>query len=939
MIQVKTPDGYKLPDNIFYKNGSTFVQVKKVYSNQRVLERTAICSCELGTSKLIKSLRALIVTYTDLIKYTAEPEKTELIDAVASMENEIESLKIDQLIYNQQLTIIDNDRDLRNQVIPAVYGVNLLTEYVINNTPNAQIAVKIVVGNNTVNPDIEFSPLPANMFKYNGDYYYVGNQSDQTTILENITNIFGDGKVALQVYSANELINILRVTVTEKSALNIAQLRKIAIQQDLIDSAVSARRLKVLIDSTLEDSNTDSAVKAFYEVASITDVVDGNITSTTIKMNVDLRMSNLLPATKLDIKTPLFPFTLEALNLKTDEILGYTNTVKNVNVSPVVSPSAMTQIYTSSDIHEFKFDKMGRVSTGVKAIGYNDITLLETHKHSYITSEKDNTLCVLSANVKVYIDITVRDNVITEIFNRVKSLEESVKLSTNIRNIISPVSDTITTSPMKVAFESSKGRRVISEVGNTICLVPENVSFIPTTNETKRYIISQLSDKINSLTTVIKTKSGIKYDGTSLIETEQHSKIITQLSNNVCNMQENVFTTALAHTRIISNVSDEPYIIGDVIATAVSHPELATPESDVIQLTTGKVKLSSVIIPIISNVESPIINVIENVKVVNDPIPFTVYQQSVGVVKQFDKPIIEPSSIDIYVSSVKNIGAMSRIDPITVISDKIPNYISTQTNMTSEIIVTDDTVDSVKTIDSYVVSQLSLSLNSNIVIPKCDVQAIEIYVAESKSNNIASFDTIVKLNAPDVSNYIVTSISENIASFDSIMAVANTASASNAIIDVKANKTISFDISGSVIFTNDSNDKVIDVKSNKTISFDENLVGIMNFNNESNDKIIDVKSNKVLTFNMDVDTSLNSGTAPFIISNGLLYSSTQIDNMLVVSDTLDGKNYVITRDATGIIESFETTQPVTNNNYFYDEITKLTYKVTSTGGFLDMVAM
>ena len=434
-----------------------------------------------------------------------------------------------------------------------------------------------------------------------------------------------------------------------------------------------------------------------------------------------------------------------------------------------------------------------------------------------------------------------------------------------------------------------------------------------------------------SSSTIIRSIEGFR-------ESDAHSKIISKVADAPFNMQENVFVSALAHTRIITNVSDSPYVIGDVIATAVSHPELATPASDEIQLTTGKVKLSSVIIPIISNVESPIINVIENVKVVNDPIPFTVYQQSVGVVKQFDKPIIEPSSIDIYVSSVKNIGAMSRIDPITVISDKIPNYISTQTNMTSDILFS-DVVDSVKTIDSYVVSQLSLSLNSSIIVPKCDVQAIEIYVAESKSNNIASFDTIVKLNSPDVSNYIVTSISENIASFDTIMTVANTVSASNAIIDVKSNKTISFDISGSVNFNNDSNDKVIDVKSNKTISFDADIVGIMNFNNESNDKIIDVKSNKVLTFNMDVDTSLNSATAPFIISNGLLYGSTQIDNILVVSDTLDGKNYVITRDVSGIIESFETTQPVSNNNYFYDEITKLTYKVTSTGGFLDMVAM
>ena len=1108
MIQVKTTDGYKLPDNIFYKNGDTFVQVKKVFSNQRVLERTTICSCEKSTSQLIKSLKATILTYKDLIKYLGGEELASAINTIAELENEVNSLKIDQLIYNQQLTIIDNDRHLRNEFIPAVYGLNLITEKVMSNTPTSQIVVKIVVGSNTYNPDIMFSPLPSNMFKFDGDYYYIGNQSDQVTILEDITAKFGVGKVALQVYSSNELIDILRVTVKERAELNISQLKKIGIQQNLIDSAINTRRLEVLNNPLLESINTDNAVKDFYGVNSITEVLSDNIISTAIKTNSLLKLDNMVPGVNIDVKSMLFPFTISALNTKTDDILGYVNLVKNVKISSVLSSTELVQIYNSTDIHEFKFSIMGRVATGVH-YNLDSGTLTETHQHSRITSTiSDGKVNLLSFRKVKYHprDLDIDSSIISEVSDRLLTMSDSVKLSSGVKPITmlyddipvttdptwtggvnytisgTPTSPIVTTTGQfasalwkmsgygrtgKVYFEvktlsksgvergifigiqrtptrkgnyhegnydnpNVNGGEAVSYItlsGTTIGITvdldtsslyingvlrgslsntgpiyfgvydgasagngslqllfdeskftlerPNNVtpwygsslSLIETdlhskiiSNTTNNLlqlpsmtksvgfnaeIISEVVSGIITLSESVKPSSNTNYiisevgSKASVIDirvykdTTPHTRVISRVSDTFTSLQEEVLTTAFTHDRIISIISNKTHQLTNNTAMATSHPELSTPQSDDVHSISGKVKLDSVIIPIISNIESPIMNVLENVKVVNDPIPFTVYQQSVGEVKQFDKPIMEPSSIDIYVSSVKNIGSMSRISPITVISDKVPNYISTQTNMNDELTYY-DSVQSIKTIENYVVSQVTSVYTSQVFDkPTIVAESFELFVTESKSVNVASFGDVIEVLPAPADRYIASKVSGNVSSFDGIVSCTTTNDKSDAIIDIKSVKPITF--SNSVLeLSTDSVDKVIDIKSIKTISFENN---VLELSTSSVDKVIDIKSVKPITFSNNVDMTLNSEGSAFIISNGLTYSASDSNEYLVVVDTTDGKHYAIIRDASGIIESYETDLPITNNNYLYDEITKKMYKVTSTSGFLDISEM
>ena len=919
MIQVKTSSGYKLPDKIFYKHGSSHIEVKKVFSNQSRLERNVLCSCELGTSQLIKSLRSTVTIYKDLIKYLTGEELAQATNYILELENEIESLKIDQLIYNQQITILDNDKHLNNSLIPATYGLNLVTEKVINSgTP--QIVVKIVPGSGTFNPDVMYSPLPNNMFKFDGDYYYIGNQSDQADILTELTNSFGEGKVALQVYSSNEIITILRETVKYRADENITQLHKITVQQNLIDSYISARRAKVLVNPLLENSNTDSAVKEFYQVNSITEVLDDNLTSTSIITNTTLKIDNLTPSTKIDIKTPLFPFTIEALNTKTDAILSSSNIVKNVAISDVLSANEWTQIYNSSDIHEFKFKFMGRVLTGVHyELGNETVTALtQTLNHSRILTAKSDTVKDLSTIRKVKYhprELNIDSSIISEVSDRILTMAESVKLSSSITNIISESADKIynIVSPTKSIGTNVE---IISEVSNKIEILPDSSK---PTAQTK-FIISEIGSSIYTPTLKIET------------DATPHTRVISLLSNKFADIQEQSLTTAHNHDRIISRISDTTHIIEDITATATAHPHLSTPETDVINEMSVKVKLESVIIPIISNIESPILSVIENVKVVNDPIPFTVYQQAVGEVTQFNSPTIEPSSIDIYVSSFKNIGSMSRISPITIIPDKVPNYISTQVNQNADLTYS-DSVTSIKTIDNYVVSQVTSVYTSKVFNkPTIVAEATEIYVAESKSNNIASFGDITDYSTR-TGSYIVSAKSQNVASFDDIVTLSNTEY--DKVIDVKAVKPITFDNSVLVLEA-DQVDKVIDIKAIATISFDNSVLVL---NSSAVDKVIDLKSNKAITFDNNIDMLVSNEGSPFFMSNSLLYSTSGNTVDLVIADSVDGKHYAIVRDASGIIESYETDLPITNNNYFFDEITSKMYKVTSSSGFLDMVLM
>ena len=365
MLSVKTENGFELPSKIYYKNGSEFVEVKKVYSSPVLLERSAFCSCETGLSQYLKTLTAYINTLTELSAYETGEDLTLMQQEIAELKNESESVKLEQVLLNQQIEIIDNSRYVSKVLKPSIVATNKLSS-IVNSTTEPQIVVKIVPGSSTVNPDVYYGTKYNNVFKYDGFYYYIGNQIDQENILQNITNVFGENKVALQVFTSNQMLTVLRGTVKSSAEVNINSLNKIIKQQNILDTLITARKQKVNIDSSLENENTDLFVRDVYGVASIMDVT--NTISNTIKLNAQMKIDNLTPATRIDVKTPLFPFTITALEEKTNELLGFVKTASNLKVSSILSTFEPVQIYTSSDIYEFDFKRLILSATGVKSV-------------------------------------------------------------------------------------------------------------------------------------------------------------------------------------------------------------------------------------------------------------------------------------------------------------------------------------------------------------------------------------------------------------------------------------------------------------------------------------------------------------------------------------------------------------------------------------------
>ena len=48
MLSVKTTEGYKIPERMFYKYGSSYIGVKKIFLNMDALNSRILCSNEIG---------------------------------------------------------------------------------------------------------------------------------------------------------------------------------------------------------------------------------------------------------------------------------------------------------------------------------------------------------------------------------------------------------------------------------------------------------------------------------------------------------------------------------------------------------------------------------------------------------------------------------------------------------------------------------------------------------------------------------------------------------------------------------------------------------------------------------------------------------------------------------------------------------------------------
>lgn len=843
MLHVKTDSGFQLPSNIFYKHGLEFAQVKKVYSNQRVLERNAFCSCELDTSMLVKSLTAYKKTLEDLKNFETDTTVLSNINSeIAELSNEIKSLKIEQVLINQQIEIIDNDNHLVNVVKAQADGLYKITETVMG-TVDPIIAVKIVPGSTTFNPDIVFSPMPNNVFKFNGNYYYIGKQENQETILNEINDMFGgEGKVALEVFSSKDITELLRQNLNNSVESNIISLNKILSQQNIIDNMISSRQQLVSIDPSLETEHTDVILKKVYNVSSITSI-DGT-TSNNIKTATDLKINNLNPGLKIDIKSPLFPFVYESLNTKATEILGLVKVVSAVGISNVISKNELTVIYTSSDVHEFKFKYLIKSSTGV--------------------------------------DIDENGNLV----------------------------------------ESNDMESIISEISCGSIELTNNVEISSDPN----WLIQEQSCEVTELQT--EHSCANKLGECATVNGNPHSMIISKKTDEVYTLLESNTISSTPHNRIITKRQDIISELSDNVKVTVKHPELITIQDVIVcDMNENVIAIASTHDKIISLSDDVVADLQENVKAINDPIPFTVYQSNIRV-NTITKPILEVESVDNHGRVVKSIGSIQRINPVTVLSSKVPNYISTQNNMSDILEYSLDNT-TTQSNNSHIVSMLNESDVKRLVKPIIDTSPIETYIAESRSVNIIEFGEYV---TEEQLEYNVISVKET-PTLSLGVVKAGTETQSSFIISNKDSNTIDFGTSSEVAYSTEVIDDIISPKTINNVAF--NTVGT-NVTDKEIDDIIVLKSTNSIAFAGVVETSLSTLGAPFKLVDGTVIMATGDYTPIVISDSVSENNYKVMRTTDGTVYSEFTEEIVTPNNYVYDEVTGRMYKIVSSNGYLDI---
>jgi len=1110
MLNIKTSQGFTPPQNIFYKNGEDFLQVKKVFSNPVILERNVLCSCETGTSVLVKQLVGYMNTLLELQKYETPEEQAALQTEIASLSNEIESLKIEQIILNQQIEIIDNNRHLINNVNTTADALEKITKYVLQDDSDPQIAIKIVTGSGTKNPDVQFSPLPDDMFKYEGNYYYIASQSNQTTALQYLTDIFGEGKVSLEVFSSNQITTKIRESLKQYVDINLGSLEKIKNQQIIIDKKIEARKQIISIDPSLETEHTDTFIKEFYEVSSLLEI--DSTYSSNLLQNTSLRADNLYNYSRIDTKSPLFPYVYESLNNNASDIQSSINTVKSINISNKISPLSPVQEYTSSDIHEFKFNKLGAYTTGVDSIYIDGVTTLEeTNEHTRIISETDDTVHNISTlNINATTDNHV--NIVTPVDTySYYDLGENVTVTSGLVDIISENGDTLypieavntiaysgveesgnleidvkslgsvgTTMPIPsewgnefyvsytipssgIDTTSTNYLRLIDRSTNYhIKLAPvrnvegtyhivsailsdsqvslfgqgyvlnpgdvvtyklvnvrntynsalystrtyvyingeyvtalygqpdtnfSNVILSHEINTTDRsviyangkyinfadsenilsdfrifnkleiglaetnsmsYIISEYGNEVSNVISNVDVSSETEWiiaevkdyvtttdlPQVTSIQSKLGEYIISSYSGNVIELIESNVISGTPHDKIISQMGSSVVDLSGDIKTEVNHPELiANIESEIIELQEN-VKVTIDIPKVISEFDDSVQNLQENVNIVNDPIPFTVYQESVKL-NRLTKPSVIPEGIQIHGRVVKNVGELNRIPAITVIPSKIPNYISTQTNM-DYIFEIDNNTTTNETKNANIVSQINEASTVRLVSPSMILNSVEKFIAVGKSvNTVNMVENLVDveqdnnvINNIETKNIDITVNARTLPSDKDVATFAISGSSSNVVdIDSSAFMTPSINTNKIVVQTNDN---ISDINNDKNI-------GISSFSNvivsQTNNEISELNLSKYLS------TSVSNVGEPFKIDNGIVISTIGTSVPVIISDSINSNNYRVFRTSEGTVYSEVTTEPVTTNNYFYDYVQDKMYRLVSSDGYLDLIQM
>lgn len=604
MLSVKTTEGYKIPERMFYKYGSSYIGIKKIFLNMDALNSRILCSNEIGCIETKRLLKYYYNLNIEIINLESDPiVRQQLIEENAVIASEIQATEIELLELRKQINTIDYKRNVANTIEAYQSATDKIIKAVGSN-PSDYTIMKLDVNfsnnNGVPNPDIALDSSTPNIFKVDGEYYKIIKKTDIISQTTTWQEVFGTNNVDISFINITEYLTFLNKSNKQAITSNITQLKTIQTQQNYINTKI-ADRIENLVDNpSLINDETDNYLKIFYGVSSILEIIPTNPILTTMVNAIDTSLIALTTASSNTIIDNISETNISVLNTVNTSLLTTLQVIQKANILPIISSttsSTFEQVYTSSDIHEFKFkyyvtqntepsyivseqvnkDKVFSIQNNLTferdetREAFNEIIIqeddnilefpefvkLEAGDHPWVIANLYSNDAILPDLEYIYAD--KHPYIISEREDSYYNLLANTKAETEYHEFI--ISEVIK-PPIDLAEfikTDADTKYIVSEQSNNVIKLLE----FDYVKGDPAYILSQQTDKIYPLQEIVDPIGNPAY-------------IVSEQTNKIGNIQEYNTLSIEPHPIIVANLYSPPMELSFNFAKTVNHPVLAS---------------------------------------------------------------------------------------------------------------------------------------------------------------------------------------------------------------------------------------------------------------------------------------------------------------------------------------------------------------------------
>ena len=486
MFKINTNVGYQDFTNAYYKNGSGYIGVKKVFLNSDIVTNKFLCSCQFSTSDLKKATKEAIRLNEELLPYLEGVEATALELEIKELKSTLESATLELVEIAKQKTISDSKILTNSYIKPLMETMNTIYGRNYSYNGDVEYIVEITPSKTSGNPAIKLSE-DSNYVSVGGKHYYIVDPA--LTVEESTTNIQSlfDLPVALNFRNYNDVMNGLKSKTEEYIETNLDKIDTIKKQQLTVTKLADERKLNVLNGVTLQNTETDTFIKDFYNINSVIDYATNNVNLINTLNSTTSKTTNL--------KAVDLPDVLD-LNWLEKYMLAWENLNSSINVpyGPIPSSYVLSQIYTSSDIYDISGTKHVSVFTSDEYMSYiiseiedivydldEAVSATKVEYPYYVNQTKSspsivaNTL-IETQGTEVFLSALKKDTItlMTPTISVVETLPTRISTQINSDTVI------IDDSGTEVVLDETGTAISLQEFTNTVTIPRPNISVVGT---------------------------------------------------------------------------------------------------------------------------------------------------------------------------------------------------------------------------------------------------------------------------------------------------------------------------------------------------------------------------------------------------------------------------------------------------------------------------